>query len=485
MTVADYATSLYTSSANIMFVMLPIVFLGRVVYSNFFGSSEDHFDNLKTLVIYVVLIKGFQVLLPYLIDLPHLINAYYDASTKTTADEVVNAYARSEQSSSLTFDVLSFLDFITELLELVVSFLVDVLFLLFALITPIVILLSVMMNLGIGVKLLFGLFFILATWNVSLAACDVFLKQIAQNKTVELNMFIVGLSAVMLKIVAGATNMLLILKSQAASGVMKSLKMGMSTFSGGVSNFSQAGSKTTAYANGSYAGSGNLDAKLERMPPPNQAGTFAGVARAENRIKQAEIARQDMITARKNLGLDSKKSSPPSNAKSSSAQSASSSIAKTSSSSAESTSSFSGSSKMESSFSSNSSDNSSASSNSSIQSSENQSSNSSVSAESVSQMSGREAYSWSRSSENLSTMPTKELASVMNGFSSKKNADIPFTKENEPVFGGYKSAIADRTDFDRAYWNARNEIKNRQKSGDTEADEALQTGHIEKKKGRK
>lgn len=481
MTVADYATTLYTSSANIMYVMLPVVFLGKVVYSNFFGSSEDHLENLKTLVIYFLLIKGFQAVLPYLIDLPHLINGYYDAHTKTNADQIVNAYAKSEQSSSLSFDILSFLDFVTEILEWLVSMLVDVLFLLLALMAPIVILLSVMLNLGIGIKLIFGLFFILSTWNVALAACDVLLKEMAQNKTVEMNMFIVGLSTVILKIIAGATNILMILKSQAASGVMKSLKMGMGALSGGASSFSATGSKgSTAYAGNSYSGASSLDAKLERMPPPQTAGTFAGVARAENRIRQNEIARQDMMKARENLGLNSKQNGSQKAQNSSGSQKSSSSISSSSSSSgsyiSDSKTSSSGSSKMESSVTSN-------------QNSQNQSSNSdnSSSADSrkISEYSGSEALSWSKNTDNLKTMSTGDLKSAMNDFSAKKDAPIGFNQENQPSTGAYKSAISDRVDFERSYYNTRNELKQRQAAGDSEADEALQTGHMDRKKGRK
>ena len=485
MTVADYATSLYNSSASIMYVMLPVIFLGKVVYSNFFGSSEDHLENLKTLVIYFLLVKGFQQVLPYLIDLPHLINNYYDAATKTNADQIVNAYAKSEQSSSLSFDILSFLDFITEILEWLVSMLVDVLFLLLALMAPIVILLSVMLNLGIGVKLIFGLFFILSTWNVALAACDVLLKQMAQNKTVEMNMFIVGLATVILKILAGATNILMILKSQAASGVMKSLKMGMGTLSGGAASLASTGSKgSTAYAGGSQSGASSLDSKLERMPPPQTAGTFAGVARAENRIRQAEIARQDFMKARDNLGLNSKQnnSQKGQNSKSAANSSSQKSSSLTNSTSSASVGSYSSDSKSSASDSSNV-----ESSLSSSQSSQNQSSNSESTSDSerkkISEYSGSEALSWSKDPDNLKSLSTGELKSAMNDFSSKKNA--PITADHITDNGAYKSQIYDRVDFEKSFWNTRNELKQRQAAGDSEADEALQSGHMDRKKGRK
>jgi hypothetical protein len=83
----------------------------------------------------------------------------------------------------------------------------------------------------------------------------------------------------------------------------------------------------------------------------------------------------------------------------------------------------------------------------------------------------------------MKNTPTSELSAAMNDFSSKKEA--PITANSESDNGAYKSQIRDKTEFDKAYWNTRNELKQRQASGDSEADEALQTGHMDRKKGRK
>lgn len=479
MSIVELSLSMYQSSAKIMYILLPLIFLGRVVYANVFGSAEDHLENLKTVVVYFLLVGGFEIVLPYLIDLPRLISSYYDVKLNLDYDEIMQAYVVSEKKSSWSFDILSVLDGFTSILESLVQILVDLLFLLLALLTPIVILLSVMLNLGVGVKLMFGLFFILATWNVAIAACEIFLKEMALNQKWEMNMFFVGFLAAAMKLLSGATNILMILKSQAASGVMKSLKMGMGALSGGASTFSATGSKgSTAYAENSYSGATSFDAKLERMPPPQTAGTFAGVARAENRIRQNEIARQDMMKARDNLGLNSKQNSSQKAQNSGGSQKSSSSISSSSSSSgsysSDLKSSSSGNSKMESSV-------------TSSQNSQNQSSNSdnSSSADSpkISEYSGTEAAAWSKNSENLKSMSTGDLKTAMNDFSAKK--DAPITANSETDNGSYKRQIRDNTEYNRAYWNTRNELKQRQAAGDSEADEALQTGHMDRKKGRK
>jgi hypothetical protein len=305
MTVADFSVQLFNSSANIMMVLLPVIFLGRITYSGMFGGYEDHIDNIKTLLIYLVFIKGFQYLLPYLVDLPHLINSYYNSKMNFDVNQILSSFAKSEQQSSLSFDVLSLLDAVTDLLEMLVQFLVDILFLVLSLLAPIIILLSVMLNLGVGVKLLFGLYFILATWNVAIAACDVFVKEIA-TKNMDMNIFIVALMAVFLKIVVGLTNVLLILKSQALGGVTRSLAMIKSSGYGSISKTGEGNYRTSAASTATYS-----NQKLERSNFQKTANGFQkGIAAsaAKKTYANNSVGSNKKINA---ASLESTTKSPP------------------------------------------------------------------------------------------------------------------------------------------------------------------------------
>ena len=488
---SNLATSFYDKSFELMMLLLPVIFLGKVVFSNLFGSAEDHFDNLKTLVMYFFFMYGFKIILPHLIDLPYLIHTIYDKNITAQFDSssLFAKYVEAEKSSAWSFDYLTVIDSIISAIEFLVQILISALFVLLALLAPIIIMLSVMLNLGVGVKLLFGIMFIMGTWNVAIIACDIMVKEMLINSPAGLNTWIMPLIGAGLKILAGATNILLVLKSQAASGMMKSLKMGMGSLGGGNSKFSSAmaqGSKGSASsAVNSYNGSTGLDAKLERMPPPQAANTFAGLARAENRIRQNEVHRSDMMKARENLGLDpkqknSQKGSNSQNPIFNSSQKTNNSNSLESSSSdsynLDSKNSSSERSKLDSKT-------------NSGQKSQNQSSNTNTvlsgDSKKLSEYSGSEAASWSKNKDNLKNMSTGDLKNAMNDFSAKKDAPVEFNQENQPYTGAYKSAISDRVDFEKSYYNTRNELKNRQALGDSEADEALQSGHIEKKRGRK
>lgn len=304
---AKLAIDFYDRSFQLMLLLLPLIFLGKVVFSNFFGSAEDHFDNLKTLVMYLVLMYGFKLILPYMIDLPYLISNYYSKSVVATYDNssYFAKYVEAEKNSSWSFDFLTVVTAIIRFFEMLVQIVISALFVLLALLAPIIIMLSVMLNLGVGVKLLFGVMFIMSTWNIAIAACEIMVKETLINSPAGVMTFITPFIGASLKILAGATNILLVLKSQAGGatfgkgiGALKNGLMSMGSRSSNSSNFAGA---NAAFAVADVSGS--LDDKLSRMPISNESGTMAGISKAENNLKQGQARDEDLKKARENLGI--------------------------------------------------------------------------------------------------------------------------------------------------------------------------------------
>lgn len=484
MTIADFSVQLFNSSANIMLVLLPVIFLGKITYANMFGAYEDHIDNVKTLFVYLVFIKGFQYLLPYLVDLPHLINNYYNSKMNFDVNQILSSFAKSEEGSSLSFDILSILDAFTDLLEMLVQLIVDILFLVLSLLAPIIILLSVMLNLGVGVKLLFGIFFILATWNAAIAACDVFLKEIA-TRSMDMNMFVVALMSVLLKIIAGFTNILLVLKSPAAGGVAKGLSSLKSGLMGDFSKTQGSSFSGRSQSSFAYANNSSLDQKLSRSQP-TEVGTFAGVSKAESYLKNREIWNADIKKAAQNLGLDKKTSEGNKNKKIASQQNEAAPTSNDGTSSLD----------LSASVNSKSSYDSSQITTSSVAA--NVSENHSMPLDR--EASSKTALDWSQDKSNLAKLSDNDLKESMDYFSSqKKNFGALAAEQSKamnaanPNNDSIAPARGDAVNYERAFLNVRDEAKkrknevNRKTSPATPetSEDSMQTGHLDKKKGRR
>lgn len=297
---AKLAIDLYESSFKLMLILLPIIFLGTLIFNNFFGTIEDQFEGLKNLAVYMLIAYGFKLILPFLIDLPYLVNETYKSNLSLNYDQALQKYVVSEQNSSWSFDIISVFEGIVQVLEAIVQIIVDMLFVFLSLIAPIIIMLSVMLNLGVGVKLLFGLMFILSTWNISIVACDLMVKNIITSDW-NLNAFIVSLMGVTLKILAGAANILLALKSQAGGAVFgKSLGViGNAMKSAG----SKGGSAIQSYATNTGAGLEDKMIADALRSPPTVSGTVGGLALADRKLAQQQAAYENMRQAYAKAGI--------------------------------------------------------------------------------------------------------------------------------------------------------------------------------------
>ncbi len=178
---SDIAVMLFTETSRITNILAPIFFLAKTVYSNVLGSTDDHIENVKSMLTYFVIIKGMEFLLPYILDYPIQLHEYMANINGGDLDRMVSNSIEGI-STGMSWYIKS-LNFITEVVYVIGEAFMNLAFYLLAVMGPLIILLSVMAGLGVGIKLYISVLFICASWPIIFAALDLFtVKFLMENK---------------------------------------------------------------------------------------------------------------------------------------------------------------------------------------------------------------------------------------------------------------------------------------------------------------